>query len=143
MLTLKLLVKDNWRTMVKVEKNVADGVEKGLQATAEAIVADIKESWSGYYPPSSIKGNPPAIRSEVLNDSVVVDKQGRDEAGRFAGKDAKAYYIHVDTSEGDPDGYNYAQALEDPDYLDRPFIAPALDRAEGYFTSNIQRFMRL
>ncbi len=141
MLTLKLLVKDNWRTMIRVEKKVEDGAAQGSRATAEAIIADIQSSWSGSSP--SARGTAPAYLTGVLNDSVVMETQGRDDGGRFAGKDAELFYIKVDTSDNDPNGDNYAQALEDPDYLDRPFLAPALERAEGYYTSNLKRFIRL
>lgn len=141
MLTLKLLVKDNWRTMIRVEAAIEKQVAEGVRATADAIVADIRSSWSAYAPSS--RGNPPAIRTGVLDASIEVAEQGRDLAGRFAGKNSVAYYIKADTADNDPRGYNYAQALEDPDYLDRPFLAPAMLRAEGYFTSNIKRFVRL
>ncbi len=141
MLTLKFYEKSNWRTMIRVEKDIADRVSEGVKATAEAIVEDIRKSWSSVSP--SAMGAAPAVVSEVLDSSVVVDDQGRDSLGRFTSKDTAAYYIRVDTEESDPGGYNYAMALEDPEYLDRPFLAPALDRAEGYFTSNIVRFMRL
>lgn len=142
MLTLKFRERDNWRTMIRVEEKILDRVGEGVKATAEAIVEDIRSSWSGSAP--SAQGNPPAIRSGVLDESVVVEDQGRGDGGRFASnKNAIAYYIHVDTAENDPEGYNYAMALEDPDYLDRPFLAPALKRAQGYFATNIARFARL
>lgn len=143
MLTLKLLVKDNWRTMVKVEDTLARQVGEGVRNTAEGIVADIRSSWSATRQTAG-SGTPPAIDSGVLDASVVVDDQGRDEGGRFASsKDAKVFYIRVDTSDNDPGGYNYAQVLEDPDAYNLPFLAPALLRAEGYFASNIKRFVRL
>lgn len=143
MLTLKLLVKDNWRTMVRVEDKILGQVGEGVKATAEAIVEDIRSSWSGTHQKAG-SGNPPAIDTRVLDPSVMVDEQGRDSEGRFANNaNAAVWYIRVDTAENDPGGYNYAQALEDPEYYDLPFLAPALQRAEGYFASNIQRFTRL
>lgn len=142
MLTLKLKVLDNWRTMVRVEDTLKKQVGEGVKATADMIAEDIRSSWSGMSP--SARGEAPAVLTGVLDSSVVVDDQGRDSEGRFAGKaDAAVWFIRVDTSENDPGGDNYAQALEDPGYLDRPFVAPALARAEGYYTSNIKRFVRL
>jgi len=143
MLTLKLLVKDNWRTMVRVEDTLQKQVGEGVKATAEAIVEDIRSSWSGSKQKAG-SGNPPAIDTGVLDSSIMVDDQGRDTEGHFANNaNAEVWYVRVDTAENDPGGYNYAQALEDPDYYNLPFIAPALIRAEGYFASNIKRFVRL
>jgi hypothetical protein len=142
MLTLKFRVKDNWRTMIQIEDELKRQVGEGVKATAEAIVADIRSSWSGMAP--SEVGSPPAVRSGVLDKSVVVDEQsGRDLSGRFTGPNAVAYYVKADTAENDPRGYNYAMALEDPDYLDRPFLSSALERAEDYYAANIKRFVRL
>lgn len=142
MLTLNFRERDNWRTMVRIERDLEDGVEKAVQTTAEEIVADIRSNWSAVAP--SVQGNPPAIRSGVLDRSVVADKQGRDLLGHFsANKDAKVWFVRVDTAPNDDRGYNYAPALEDPDYLDRPFLSSALERAAGYYTSNIKRFVRL
>lgn len=143
MLTLKLKVKDNWRTMIRVEDTLNRQVGEGVKATADAIVADIRQNWSAVRQTRG-SGTPPAMDTEVLDRSVVVDDQGRNETGQFAGRDmAATWYIRVDTAENDPQGYNYAQALEDPQYYNLPFLAPAMLRAEGYFTSNIKRFVRL
>lgn len=141
MLTLKFRELDNFRTMIAVEAKLKQQVGEAVRATAEEIVDDIRKNWSATSP--SAVGSPPAVVTGLLDSSVMVEDQGRDEKGRFKGDDATVYYIHVDTAEGEPNGYNYAMALEDPAYLDRPFLAPALLAAEGYYTSNIQRFVRL
>lgn len=142
MLTLKFRVLDNWRTMVQVEDTLGRQIGEGVKATADAIVADIRSSWSGS--PPSARGQAPAVRSGVLDASIEVQEQeGRDLRGRFLGNGKVAYFISADTAENDPDGYNYAMALEDPDYLNRPFLAPALERAEGTYTANLKRFVRL
>lgn len=143
MLTLKFRETSNWRTLVKVEKKVIDGVEKGTEATVAAIIDHIQQSWSATQQ-TVRSGNPPALDSTNLSTSIFMETQGRDEAGRFAGKDAKVRYIRVNTLDGQyPNGYNYAMALEDPDYYDLPFLAPALDKIGGTYTSNIKRFMRI
>lgn len=143
MLTLKFREKENWKTMIRVEDKLKKQVGEGVKATAQAIVEDIRSSWSGSRQTAG-SGTPPAIDSGVLDNSIFVDDQGRDTEGRFANKDsAEVWYIRVDTAENDPGGYNYAEALEDPEYYNLPFIAPALKRAEGYYASNIKRFVRL
>ena len=140
---MRLNFDKKWRTMIAIERKLKNQTREAVEATAEGIVNDIRSSWSSVSP-SSV-GSPPAIVTGNLDSSVVVDPQGRDVLGRFAGKDAEVLFIRVDTSEGANPGDrgNYAMALEDPDYLDRPFLAPALERAGGQFSSNIKRFVRL
>lgn len=134
-------VTDNWRTQIKLEKDVARKTDTAVKKMAESIRDDIKKSWSGFYPPSSDRGQPPAVRTGNLNDSVKVEDQGRSALGQFAsGDNSKSWFIQIDTS-GHPDGRNqqYAMALEDPDYLNRPFLEPALKRAEGRFDEFFRR----
>lgn len=144
MLTAKLIVKDNWRTMVKIEKQVADGSGQGCKDTTDQVVADIKSNWSAVAP--SAYGTPPAIRTGNLDSAVKVESTGRDELGRFASNpDAKAWFIQVNTEDGDNPGErgNYAAALEDEGYLNRQFLSPALERAFGTFTTNIKNAVDL
>lgn len=133
--TARLRVKDNWRTMLKLERELPDRVGNELKDTAEAIVTDIRKSWSGFYPPASKWGNPPAVRSGTLDKGITVEEQGRDLLGRFAGVNAQARYIRIDT--GDK---NYAMALEDPNYLNRSFLKPAVEnRGIVYLRSEFRR----
>lgn len=142
MLTLKLKERDNFKTMLKIEAKLYEQVGEGVLDTANAIVADIRSAWSGSSP--SARGSAPAVVTGLLDSSVKVDEQGRDLLGRFTNPDnAQVRYIRVDTEDGEPGGYNYAEALEDPNYLDRPFLAPALERAAGYYAANLKRFVRL
>lgn len=138
MLTLKLRSKDNWRFMAKIEAKIERGVEAGVKDTVDAVVADIRSSWSPTAPSSW--GNPPAVRSGVLDRSVKADRQGRDLLGRFASlTNSTVWFIHADTADEDPRGYNYGMALEDENYLNRPFLSTALERAGLYFTTNIKK----
>ncbi len=89
-------------------------------------------------------GNAPAVDTGNLDSSIKVEKQGRDEQGRFSKKDTAARYIHIDTSTGDnPNGRgNYAAALEDPSYYNLPFVAPALERSGELFKEVIIRSVK-
>ncbi len=138
---MRLIYDKNWRTMVAIERKLATQTREAVEATVEGIVNDIRSSWSPTSP--SAVGSPPAMVTGNLDSSVKADEQGRDLQGRFAGKDAAVMFIRVDTSEGIDPGErgNYAPILELD--LDRPFIAPALERAGGQFTVNIKRFVKL
>lgn len=144
MLKATLIVKDNWRTMMKIEKKVKDGSGQGCKNTAEAIVADIRSSWSAIAP--SAWGNPPAIETSNLDSAVHVEGTGRDDKGRFTDtENSAAFFIQVNTEDGvDPRGRgNYAAALEDETYLNRQFLSPALERAFGTFAQNIKQAVDL
>lgn len=125
--TAYLRNRDKWRTMLRLEKQVKKRSGEAVEDLAEAVLRDINSNWSTSSPSDS--GKPPAKVSHTLSKSGSIENQGRDEQGRFAGKNSAVRYIHFDTS--DNDGKQYATALEDPDYLDRPFIAPALRRASS------------
>lgn len=116
------------------------GLEVAAEDTANAIVADIRSSWSATRQAAG-SGTAPAMDTGNLDSSVKVDRQGRDELGRFAGKDAAVRFIRVNTAEGSNPGRrgNYAMALEDPDYYNLPFIAPALERSGDLFLTIIKR----
>lgn len=145
MITIKFKERDNYRTMARVTSRIENGVFQGASETADMVIADIQSGWSTSRQ-SIGSGNPPAMDTGNLDSSIRKEDQGRDALGHFdkKGDDAKAYYIHIDTEEGNnPNGRgNYAMALEDPDYYDLPFISPALERAFGVYTSNIKRFIR-
>lgn len=142
-LTIKFYEKSNWRTLVRVQKKFEDGIDEATAATAEQIVADIRSNWSATQQHVG-DGNPPAKDSTNLDTSITVETQGRDELGRFAKDGGTVRFIRVNTLDGDyPNGYNYAMALEDPAYYDLPFLAPALERADGTYSANIKRFVRL
>lgn len=140
MITLKWKERDNYRTMARIEKRVMDGLETSAEEVANAIVADIRSSWSAGRQAIG-SGTAPGMDTGNLDSSIRVEKQGRDEGGRFSGKDKAARYIHVDTTDGsDNRGRgNYAMALEDPDYYNLPFVAPALERSGDLLKIVIER----
>lgn len=119
----RLVVKDNWRTLIKLQRNVPKKTGKALDETAEAIVNYIRSNWSS--PAPSSWGSPPAVRTGNLDESIVVESQGRDVLGRFTREDIVRYIV-IDT---DNDGRGqYSLALEDPYYLNRRFIEPAMEQ---------------
>jgi hypothetical protein len=54
----------------KALKYVPVNVTRATEAVAQAIIDDVNDHWSGYYPPASAPGSPAAIRSESLKDSA-------------------------------------------------------------------------
>lgn len=140
LITLKFNERDNFRTMARIEKRVMDGLETSAEEVANAIVADIRSNWSAGRQAIG-SGTPPGMDTGNLDSSIRVEQQGRDEGGRFTGKDKAARYIHIDTSEGsNPGGRgNYSMALEDPDYYNLPFVAPALERSGDIMKISIKR----
>lgn len=142
MITAKLVNKDpQWRTMIRVEENIDRSTKEGVRVSAEALVADIRSNWSSSSP--SAKGNAPAVVTGNLDSSVQLDEQKRDTSGRFSA-DAHVMFVRVDTSMGDNpmDRGNYAPALEDEGFLNRPFIQPAIDRMEGIFPEIMRRIVK-
>lgn len=140
LITLKWNERDNYRTMARIEKRVMDGLEVAAEETANAIIADIRSNWSAGRQAMG-SGTPPGMDTGNLDSSIRVEAQGRDEGGRFSGKDTAARYIHIDTTEGSNNlgRGNYAPALEDPDYYNLPFLAPALERSGDILTISIKR----
>lgn len=115
-----------FRTMARVERDLMRDVGFGVDEAAQALATYIKGSWS-LNSPSSV-GSPPAIVTGNLDSSVMVEKTGRDERGRFASpENTYVKFVRIDTSQGMNPGErgNYAHILEGK--LDRPFIEPAIE----------------
>jgi hypothetical protein len=130
------------RALIRVERNVDRTTEEFLQFCAHWLRNDIRSNWSRQSPSS--EGNPPAVKTGNLDSSVTVSKQGRGDGGRFAASgDAKRWYVVVDTSKGyRPDGRgNYEGILEE--FLNRPFMKPAVARLEGKYELFAKRFIRV
>lgn len=101
----------------------ANALEANL-AAAEEIAKDIRANWSGHYPPASADGEAPAMRSENLDKSVIAVPDENIKSGK-----TKAT-IQVLAA--------YASALEfgTRKMAARPFIRPALKRAEKTFAKH-------
>lgn len=136
MMKFEFREKSNWRTLVNVEKRFARQVNEAVEDAAEALVEDIRGNWSGTSP--SQWGTPPAVVSGVLDSSLEIVESDRTSLGRFA-KKGSVRVVKIDTSENDPDGESYAPALEDPGYLNRPFVEPAIERVSQVFPAFFKR----
>jgi hypothetical protein len=127
--------------MIRVEENIDKGAANGVEMATQALVLDIRSGWSWSSP--SAEGEAPAIKTGNLDSSVKIDPQKRDTSGRFSA-DAHVMFVRIDTSEGvDPQGRgNYAPALEDESYLNRPFVQPAVDRMQEIFPEIMKRMIK-
>jgi hypothetical protein len=138
---ISMRFKADFRSMIRIESLAKKRSAEITTEAAEMLVADIRSNWSAQSP-SSV-GNPPAVVTGNLDSSVVVDAQGRDTAGRFAGGgDVTVRFVRVDTSKGSNPGDrgNYAHILEDS--LNRPFMAPAIERAASQYPAMFKRLLR-
>lgn len=142
-LTLKVRNLDpDFRTMVRIEKNLMRDVGLGVEDAAQGLVTYIRGNWSLNAPSSP--GSPPAIVTGNLDSSVVVDKQGRDLQGRFANaENTVVKFVRIDTSQGvDPQGRGeYAGILEEK--LDRPFIEPAVQVVSQMYGAILKKRINL
>ena len=136
MITAKMKVHFNHTD--RFERKVVKGVELGIHEVAEQLVGDIREHWSTQSPSSP--GSPPAIRTGNLDQSIFIEKTGRDEKGRFQSKrNARVIFVKVDTTKGPKSGgrEEYGTKLEDE--MDREYLAPAAERVSGKLGVSIKR----
>lgn len=106
-----------------------DDLADTLYDVAGAIINDINASWSSI--PSS-KGGPPAVRTGNLKRSAQREKFTRLD-GKFAGKEGSTVSIKY--------GATYAARLEFGD-LDRPFLVPAINRANGVIAQELKKWAK-
>lgn len=120
---------DNWRRLIKLERNVKKHTAEATREAAETLKRDIRDNWSAVRP--SMRGNPPAIKTGNLDSSIIVEEQSRTALGRFAGKEGIAHFVRIDTEQGDDpqDRGQYAVVLERG--YDRPFVKPAVERLKN------------
>lgn len=123
-------IKLDTRGMDRVEREIGKRADSAVRALANHIVDDINSNWSGKYPPASTKGNPPAYRTEKLMKSVSINLR---EKGKFTSKvNAHAVSIFYRAP--------YAKFLEDETVLNRPFLFPAVFRAEKFIAFYMIKF---
>ena len=129
------------RNTSRLEEEVIRSISNLIFEAADYLIAYIRESWSGLYPPASTPGYPPAIRSGNL-DTTVEKSMGyaRDRYGRFAerGK-ATQVRISIDTVRGGGQrmqdkeisgkhrDYAYYLELGTRPMQPRPFLDPAAE----------------
>ena len=127
-------VKVDVKGTYRAEKRMAKAASAGTMQVAEAVVKHIEANWSSTSP--SDRGAAPAKVSGKLERSVRL--QARDTGGRFSvGGDIKSTTIQYTAP--------YAGKLEG-DYLDRPFLEPALRAISSnmgmIFTKEVRQEMR-
>lgn len=114
------------RKLNKIDREIPLRVNSITKQAAEAVVNDIRSSWSPISP--SLPGNPPAVVTGRLDRSIEAIPSGRDVLGRFAGKDSTGWSVRA----GMPDA-PHAGILEPPGSLNRPYFEPALERMAKQF----------
>jgi hypothetical protein len=126
--------KSDFRVLARIENEIMKVADDTAKDTAEAIVQDIKSSWSNTSP--APQGSPPAVVEGNLDRGIQVVEGSRNEFGQFAGKAGRYRYVTADTLAGDWQGRRdpraYARAVEDPlnsPWGNRPYLAPAVERA--------------
>jgi hypothetical protein len=144
MLTLRLEGEENfYRSCIRIERKVEEQSVEFLDEMGQFIVSTIRDNWSAQSPSNA--GAPPAIDSGNLDSAITTETRGG--GGRFASKsDAQTMFIRFNTLDGShPNGYNYAQALEEGTYrmAARPFLQPAMERAKDIAPYIAQRTFRL
>ena len=126
---------------VRLEQDMHRKAGNAVKLGAEMLAADIRENWSAKSP--SPKGKPPAVVTGNLDSSVIPESVGRDVLGRFADKhNTTVHFVHINTKDGDNPGGrgNYTQVLEFE--LNRPFIRPAVARAQRGYKDLVKRELR-
>lgn len=118
----------NWRQdysiLARIDTQLLEAGQEALIEAAEKIRDDMRESVSAkLYPPASKKGESPAKRDGALERGIrVVTQKDRDFAGRFIGKNVVAVGVIAKTQDTTKRPREYAQALDDVHYFDRPYF---------------------
>lgn len=113
-------LEDLTKATIRLEDKVTKGAENLVNTAAQALVNDIKSSWSSSSP--SAPGSPPAVVTGTLDSSVQAET-GRDTLGRFASAGSVVTRI-VRVRAG------HGALLENGTYkmAARPFMRPATER---------------
>jgi len=118
---MKIKMKSDFTILDGGMRRLQPMVEKTMSESVESIINRIRYNWSSASPSSP--GQPPAVVSGNLDESIKSDNTGRSSAGQFAkGSDISMWFIRVEA--------DYGAALEygDPskNLAPRPYIAPAV-----------------
>jgi len=126
---MKATVRTDFSKGYAYEKKVERGLDMTTREIADAIVNDIRASWSEESP--SAYGEAPAKVTGTLDRSVKREKTGRTGRGTFTSHgNAIAYAIDIKAP--------YAGILEDGP-LFRPYFEPALIRASALYAIAYRR----
>jgi hypothetical protein len=109
-------------------KYVPANVTRATEAVAQAIIDDVNDHWSGFYPPASAPGTPPAIRSSSLKDSARkrLVKSGLLNEYRVIWEAFHAMFLEKGTRR----------------MSERPYLQPAIVRARTWFKSKYEMVFR-
>ncbi len=100
-------------------------IKTGLSEIADSIIRDVRANWTPESP--SVRGQPPAVVTGRLDRSLKNTSSNRDFAGRFISRMGGKYYRLIEVEAP------YSGVLENPAGLNRPFLAPAVERAQDRF----------
>lgn len=118
---MKVHLKSDLSLLDKVDRNIVTLSDKTMGQAAESIIDRIQKNWSMVSPSSP--GEPPAIVSGTLSESISTDNAGRNALGQFAtAENAVAHYIRVMTDYALALEFGYAARNLDP----RPYMLPAI-----------------
>ncbi len=145
MLTLRLDGEENfYKSLIRIERRVEEQSDEFLEEMGEFIVSYIRQNWWPSTPSPKEGGTFPAVDSGNLDSSITVERRA---SGRFSTKEgANTMFVRFNTLDGDkPNGYNYAQALEEGTYKmkARPFLKPTMEQAKNIAPQLAKRTFRL
>lgn len=129
---LRAVIRTDFSPMDRLNAVLPGRVQSTVFDVGEAVIADIQSHW---YPTSpSPRGSAPAVVSGELSDSIHLEATGRTGSGKFtASENASMALIKIDAAHG---------GILESDYLDRPFLEPALDRIAPMFPTFFERLLR-
>lgn len=113
----KFTIKLDKRKLQGMQARIGQFADAWSEETANEVKTDIRARWSGHYPPASMPGEPPAIRTGTLDLSIEVEKTRRAGFGVWSIVAKTAYAAALEW--GAP-----ARRL-----AARPFLRPAAERA--------------
>lgn len=143
-----------WKADYSLLAGLEQRVEAGAKEVAYETLQEAQEIMYDMvtqreYPPASNPGQPPAMRSGALADSVggaVIEYGwgGRSVVtGRFLSRSDITASMEIDTARYSPRGQSYAQALEDADYIyQRFFVNPAMRRAGANLPGRVRNLFQ-
>lgn len=132
-MNVRVYVKTDFTPMNRLEAALPRRLEGSVRDAGTAVINDIRSHWSPTSP--SARGSAPAVVTGELDASIHLEPAGRDALGRFASaENAVGVLIKVDAPHG---------GILESDYLDRPFLEPAVERMSPMFPNFFERVLRL
>jgi hypothetical protein len=132
MAQLTVRVNADLSDMDRLDKHIASATPRACMQVAQHISGDLR--WSEMSP--SVPGTPPGIVKGDLSGNVRV--VARDAGGRFA-RAEEAYYatIEFNTDYANVHEFGAPPEMAARPYPPRPYVAPAMERAEALFSGAV------